>query len=79
MDLLLIHRFEVSVLCYLLDRVCDVLPVNLGDLFCDPVLDADCCKAEGVLLVGFVLGVAVVCDFRLDGAFVGTDEIGGRS
>ena len=78
-DLELIHRLEITVVCSPWDRVCDVPPKNLGDPLCDTLLDSDCREAGEVLLIGFVLCVAVVCDLWIDGAAVGAGAFGGRS
>ena len=59
MDLVLVHRFEISVVCRPQDGVCDFLSDDLGDPLCDTFLEANCCEAEDVLSVGFVLVVAV--------------------
>ena len=77
MNLVLVNRFEVAVVRRPQDGVGDVFADNIGDSLCDPLLDAGCCKAEKVLYVGFVLGVAVGFDLWFDGAGVGADEIGG--
>ena len=79
MDPVLIHRFEVSVICRPYYGVCDVLYDYLGDPLCDPFLDANFCEEEDILLIVSVLGVTIVCDLWLDGAVVGADKIGGRS
>ena len=74
----MVHRFEITVVRRPQDGVCGVLSGDLGDPLCNTFLYTYFCKAEDVLSVGFVLGVAVVCDLRFDGDFVGADEIGGR-
>ena len=79
MDLVLVHRFEISVVSRPQDGVCDVFSDDLGDPLCDTFLDSNCCEAEDVLTFGFVLGVNVVCDLRFYGAVAGADNIGGRS
>ena len=61
------------------DGGCDVPPDNLGNLLRDPLLDANLSKAKDVLLIGFVLRIAVVCDLWFDGAVVGAGAFGGRS
>ena len=79
MNMVLINRLEVAIFRSPQDGVGCVFSDNLGDPLCDLFLDANCCEAEDVLSVGFVLGVAVDCDFWLYGAGVGADDIGGRS
>ena len=79
MTLVLVNTFEVSVVLRPQNGVGYVFSKNLGDPLCNPFLDADFCEAEDVMSVGFLLGVAVGCDLRLDGAGIGADEIGGRS
>ena len=75
MDMVLVKRFEVAAVRRPQDEVGHVFSNNLGDHLCNPFLDVDFCKAEDVLSVGFVLGVAVDCDFWFDGAGVGAYEI----
>ena len=79
MDLVLVNIFEVAIVRCPQDGVGDIFSDNLGDPFCNPLLDNDCCEAENVLSVSFVLGVTVVCNLRLDGAIVGADDIGSCS
>ena len=76
MNLALVNRFKVAVVRRLQDWVGCVFSNILGYSLCDPFLDADCCKGEDVLSVGFILGVAVGSDSWFDG--VGADEIGSR-
>ena len=78
MNLVLVNRFEVAVFRRQQDGVGYVFSDDLGDPLCDPFLDANCCKAGDVLYFGFVLGVAVVIDLRIDGDVVGAYKIGGR-
>ena len=79
MDLLLVHRFEIAVVCRPQDGVYDILSDNLGDPFCDPSIDADCFELEDIMSVSFVMGIVAVCDFWIDGAVIGADDIDSRS
>ena len=76
--MVLVSRFEVAVVRHPQDGVGYILSDDLGDPLYDPLLGADFCKVEDVLSVGFVLGVAVVIDLRIDGDVVGAYKIGGR-
>ena len=78
-ELLLVHQFEVAVVCRPEDGVCDVLPENLGDPLCDPLLDLDCIEAEDVIPVGFSLPVDVDRNLWLDVAVFGAGALGSRS
>ena len=78
-DMVLIHRLEITVVCCSEDGVRDVPPDYLGDPLRDSLLDSDCREAEDVLLIGFVLRVAVVINLWFDGAVVGAGAFGGRS
>ena len=68
MDLVLVNIFEVAAVRRPQDGVCDVVSVDLGHPLYDPFLDADCCKAEDIISVIFVMGIAVVSNVWLDGA-----------
>ena len=74
MNLVLVNRFEVAVVCRLQDGAGYVFSDDLGYPLCNPFLDTSFCKAENVLYVGFVLGVTVFCDFWLDSAVIGASR-----
>ena len=78
-DLVLVNIFEVAAVRRPQDGVCDVVSGDLGHPLYDPFLDADCCEAEDIISVIFVMGIAVVSNVWLDGAVVGADDIGGSS
>ena len=79
MNLVLVNRFEVSIVRRPQNGVGYVFTDNLGDTLCDPFLGTNLCEAEDDLPVGFVLCVAVGCDFWFNSAGIVADEIGGRS
>ena len=78
-DLKLVHQLEIAVVRRLEDGVYGVPPDDLVNPLRDPLLDADCCEAEDVLPIGFVLRVAVVCDLWLNGAVFVASALIGRS
>ena len=78
MNLVLVDRFEVAAVCRPQDGVGNVFPDDLGDSFCDSLLDADYLEAEDVLSVGFVLRFSVDYDFWFDDDGVGAAKIWGR-
>ena len=78
LDLVMIHRLEIYVVRCPEGWVRYVPPNDLGYPLCDPLLDSDCCKAEEVLPISFVLRVDVV-NLWFSGAVVGAGVFGGRS
>ena len=79
MDLVLIHRLEIAVVCCSNDGVRDVSPDYLSDTFRNLLLEADFRKEEDVLPISFVLRVAIVVDIWFDGAIIGADAFGSCS
>ena len=69
-DFELIHRLEILVVRHLEDGVCDVLPDNIGNPLCKPLLDANFRNAEDVIPISFVLRIAVVRNLWFDSAVV---------
>ena len=78
-DLVLIHRIEVTVVCCSENWFRYVSPDYLGDPFQYSLLDVDCRKAEDVVSIGLTLGVTVVVDLGLDVDVVGAGAFGGCS
>ena len=75
MNLVLVNIFKVAVVCCQQFGVGDVFANDLGDYLCDPYLEFNCYEAEDVLSVGFVLGVAIGCNFWFNGDGFGADDI----
>ena len=79
MDLVLINLFEIAVVRRSEDWVHDVPPNDLGYSLSNPLLDADCRKAEEVLPIGFFLRISVVIDLWFNDTVVGASAFSGRS